>query len=167
MDAFFIGLSLGLQRRVRFAFLAAMNTFLAVLCALGFLLAERIYAHIPFNPDLVVGFSFIGLGAWCIASYFFSRRQGSQERESSPRTLIIIGIVMSFEAMLITMGITLIFGAQSTWAIPATVALAHFGYSAVSFALARTRHIKRIPALVSNVVSGLALITYGMMSLFV
>jgi putative Mn2+ efflux pump MntP len=136
-----------------------MNLLLAAMCVLGFLLAERVYEYIPFNPDLVVGASFIGLGAWCILSYFLCRTH-----ESSPKTLIVVGLVMSFEAMLITIGITFIFGSESTWVIPATVALAHFGYSAAAFALARTRHIKRIPAAVSNIVSGLALITYGVLA---
>jgi len=69
--------------------------------------------------------------------------------------------------MLITMGITFIFLPFSTFLIPITVAFAHLGYSALSFHLARTKHVKRIPAALSHVISGVALITYGMMALFV
>jgi hypothetical protein len=71
------------------------------------------------------------------------------------------------EAMAITMGITFIFLPGATAAIPLTVALAHFGYSALSFWLARTKYAKRIPAVLSHVIAGLALIVYGLMALFV
>jgi len=74
---------------------------------------------------------------------------------------------MSGEAMLITMGITFIFLPNSTILIPITVALAHFVYSALSFYLARTKQVKRIPVAVSHVISGVALIIYGLLALFV
>jgi len=72
---------------------------------------------------------------------------------------------MSVEAMMITTGITLIFLPVSNFIIPITVALAHFGYSALSFYLARSRHVRRIPAALSHIISGSALITYGMLAL--
>jgi len=67
--------------------------------------------------------------------------------------------------MMITMGITLIFIPRSTFIIPVTVAFAHFGYSALSFCLTRTKYVKRIPVALSHVISGLALIAYGLMAL--
>jgi hypothetical protein len=67
--------------------------------------------------------------------------------------------------MMITMGITFIFLPDSTFVIPVTVAFAHFGYSALSFYLARSNCVKRIPIALSHVISGIALITYGMMAL--
>ena len=72
---------------------------------------------------------------------------------------------MSLEAMLITMGITLIFMPDSTLLIPLTVAAAHFAYSALSFLLARTKYVQRISPLLSHIISGLALIAYGVMAL--
>ena len=172
VDAFFIGLSLGLQKRCKFLYLAVINVFLFGLCILGFLIAGRIYELIPFEPDLIVGFSFISLGLWTILHYFVSeyikRRKGTTEEVNiSSKAIILVGLVMSVEAMLITMGITFIFLPYSTFVIPITVALAHFGYSALSFHLARTKHMKRIPVALSHVISGFALITYGMMALFV
>ncbi|MCL2857620.1 MAG: manganese efflux pump [Oscillospiraceae bacterium] len=172
VDAFFIGLSLGLQKRCKFLYLAIINTFLFVLCILGFLIAGRVYELIPFEPDYIVGFSFIALGLWCILHFFISehikKRKGTAEEVNvSLKTIILVGLVMSVEAMLITMGITFIFLPGSTFLIPIAVALAHFGYSALSFYLARTRHVNRIPVVVSHVISGLALITYGLMALFV
>jgi len=172
VDAFFIGLSLGLQKRCKFLYLAVINMFLLVLCILGFLIAERIYELIPIDPDLIVGFSFIALGLWTMIHYFVSeyikRRKGTaKEVNISLKTIILVGLVMSIEAMLITMGITFLFIPDSTFLIPAVVALAHFGYSALSFYLARTKHVKRIPVVLSHVISGLALITYGLMALFV
>jgi len=170
LDAFFIGLSLGLQKRCRFTYLAVINAFLTVLCIIGFLIAEQIYELIPFEPDLMVGFSFIGLGLWTILHYFISeyikRRKGTAEEVNiSLKTIIIVGLVMSVEAMMITTGITLIFLPVSNFIIPITVALAHFGYSALSFYLARSRHVRRIPAALSHIISGSALITYGMLAL--
>jgi len=172
VDAFFIGLSLGLQSRCKFLHLAIINAFLSGLCVLGFLLAEHIYEHIPFEPDYVVGFAFIGLGLWTILHYFISehikhRNCRIKKDTASLKAIVLVGFVMSIEAMLITMGITLIFLPHSTIAIPLTVALAHFGYSSLSFALARTNYVKLIPIALSHVVSGLALIIYGLMALFV
>jgi len=172
VDAFFIGLSLGLQKRCKFLYLVVINVFLFGLCILGFLIAEQIYELIPFEPDYIVGFAFIGLGLWTILHYFVSehikRRKGTTDEVNiSLKAIVLVGLVMSVEAMLITMGITFLFLPDSTFAIPVTVALAHFGYSTLSFHLARTKQVKRIPIVISHVISGLALITYGMMALFV
>ena len=172
VDAFFIGISLGLQKKCKFLYLAIINAFLLGLCILGFLIAGQIYELIPFEPDYIVGFAFIGLGVWTILQYFVSkyikRRKGTEgEANTSLKSIILVGLVMSIEAMLITMGITFIFLPDSTLIIPVTVALAHFGYSALSFYLVRIKHLRRIPAALSHAVSGLALIIYGMMALFV
>ena len=172
VDAFFIGISLGLQKRCRFLYLAIINAFLFALCILGFLLAGRVYEYIPFDPDLIVGFAFILLGLWTVIQYFISehmkRRKRNTEKESnSLRTIVLVGLVMSGEAMLITMGLTLVFAPYATVLIPLTVALAHFGYSALSFHLARTKHMNRIPVYLSHIISGAALIVYGLMALFV
>jgi len=175
VDAFFIGLSLGLQKKCKFLYLAIINAFLFGLCMLGFLIAEQVYEQIPFDPDFIVGFSFIALGLWCILHYFVSdflgrikRRKGIDgDKNISLKSIVLVGLVMSGEAMLITMGITLIFQPNSTLLIPITVALAHFGYSALSFYLARTKQVKRIPVAASHVISGVALIIYGLMAFFV
>jgi len=172
VDAFFIGLSLGLQKRCKFLYLAIINAFLFGLCVLGFVIAERIYESIAFDTDLIVGFSFIALGLWYILHYFISaymrhRRGDTGAENNSLKTIILVGLVMSAEAMLITIGITFIFLPNSTFAIPLTVALAHFGYSALSFHLARTKYVKRIAPVFSHIISGLALIIYGLMALFV
>ena len=172
VDAFFIGLSLGLQKRCKFLYLAIINVFLFGLCTLGFLIAGRIYKLIQFDVDLIVGFSFITLGLWCILHYFISeyikrRRRGTGKETASLKTIILVGLVMSVEAMMITMGITFVFFPGSTFLIPLTVALSHFGYSTLSFVLARTKYVKQVPVVISHVVSGLALITYGLMAIFV
>jgi len=169
VDAFFIGLSLGLQKKCKFLYLVVINVFLFGLCMLGFFLAGQVYESIPIDPDLIVGFAFISLGLWTILHYFVSqRRKGTlKDTNTSRKTIVLVGLVMSIEAMLITMGITLVFLPYSNLLIPLTVALAHFGYSALSFYLARTKYIQRIPAYLSHVISGAALIIYGLMALFV
>jgi len=186
VDAFFIGLSLGLQKRCRFLYLVIINGFLLGLCMIGFLIAGQLYALIEFDADLIVGLSFISLGLWCILHYFVSeyvKRRKSRvdvliledkisknnipKNKVSLKTIILVGLVMSLEAMMISMGLTLIFLPNSTLLIPFVVAIAHFGYSSLSFYLARTKHVKRIPVVLSYVISGLALILYGLMALFV
>jgi len=173
VDAFFIGISLGLQERCKFLHLAIINAFLFGVCVLGFFIAEQIYELIPIDPDYVVGFAFIALGLWYILHYFISQRlkqrKGAiqEEEKASFKTIALIGLVMSLEAMIITMGITFIFLPESTFLIPITVALAHFGYSALSFYFARTERVKRISPALSHFISGLGLIIYGLMALFV
>ena len=168
VDALFIGLSLGLQKKCKFLYLAIINIFLFVLCILGFLIAGQVYELIEFNVDLVVGVTFISLGTWYILHYFVSehikRRKGETgEGKTSLKTITLVGLVMSVEAMMITMGLTFIFIQNSTLLIPVTVALAHFLYSALMFFFARTKQVKRIPPVISHVISGLALIMYGLM----
>jgi hypothetical protein len=106
----------------------------------------------------MVGLAFIALGLWTILQYFANERA---------KTIVFVGLAMSVEAMLITMGITLILLPHSTWVIPLTVAAAHFGYMAFSFYLARTKYARRFSPLLSHVVSGAALIIYGALALFV
>jgi putative Mn2+ efflux pump MntP len=162
IDAFFIGISLGLQSRCRFLYLVVINFFLLCLCLAGFFIAGRIYDYIPFDTDYIVGIIFILLGIWYILHHFIGDKH---ENHSSLRTIAIIGLVMSVEAMIITMGITLIFG--SNIAIPITVALAHFGYSALTFFLARTKYVKRLPMAWNHIFAGSALMIYGVFALFV
>ena len=174
IDAFFIGLSLGLQKRCKFLYLTIINIFLFGLCIVGFLLAGQIYEFIEIDTDIIVGFSFIALGLWCIIQYFASeyikgrkRSSEAQEKSASLKTIILTGLIMSAEAMMITMGITFVFLPSSTIIIPIAVAFAHFGYSAISFYLARSKYVKSISIALSHTISGLALIIYGLMALFV
>jgi len=172
VDALFIGISLGLQKKCKFLYLAVINAFLLGLCIVGFFVAGQIYEIIPFDPDLVVGFAFIALGLWTILQYFvfeyIKKRKGTTaEIDASKKTIVIVGLVMSIEAMLITMGITFVFLPYSSLVIPITVALAHFGYSALTFYLARIKRVQRIPLALCHAISGLALIVYGLMALFV
>jgi hypothetical protein len=157
VDAFFIGLSLGLQKKCKFAHLAAINALLFLLCVLGFFLAGKIYERIPFDPDVIVGVSFIVLGMVVILQYLKSRK------DMGEGNIVVVGAVMSGEAMLITMGITFIFGAYIV--IPVTVAAAHFAYSALTFWFARSRFVRRVPPAVGHVISGLALVAYGIFAL--
>ena len=168
VDALFIGLSLGLQKKCKFLYLVIINIFLFLLCALGFLIAGQVYELIKFNVDIVVGITFISLGLWYILHYFISEKikhlkEKTNEEKTSLKTIVLVGLVMSMEAMMITMGLTFIFIEISTFLIPVTVALAHFIYSALMFSFARTKHVKKIPPVLSHVISGLALIIYGLM----
>jgi len=170
IDAFFIGISLGLQKKCKFLYLAVINAILLMLCIIGFFIAERIYKLIEVDADIIVGVLFILLGLWYILQYFISAhfKCSIEHSNTAPlKKIIPVGLVMSVEAMLITMGITFVFLPSSTFLIPTTVALAHFGYSALSFYLARTKYVKRISPVLSHTISGVALIIYGLLALFV
>jgi len=170
VDALFIGISLGSQERCKYAYLAIINAVLLGLCFLGFFIAEQVYELIPFEPDYIVGGAFIALGAWYIIHHFtlekVKKKKQVDEQKMSMRTIVITGLIMSLEAMLITMGITFVFGVDSTFLIPLTVALAHFVYSTVTFYLARTKHIRNLPDLMTHIISGGGLIIYGLMAIF-
>ena len=163
VDAFFIGLSLGLQKQCKFMYLVVINFFLLALCFVGFVIGGYVYELIWFDAGLIVGLSFIVLGSWYVLQCFIC--SNINVRNGSFKTIVIIGLIMSIEAMLITMGITLIYYPRSTILIPITIAGAHFGYSVLSFYLARTKYIQGFPACVGHIVSGLALITYGLMAI--
>jgi putative Mn2+ efflux pump MntP len=172
VDAFFIGISLGLQKKCKFAHLVVINAFLLGLCFVGFFIAGRVYELIPFDPDLAVGLAFIALGLWMIVQYFafeyVKKRKGAAAGANAPfKAIVIAGLVMSIEAMLISMGLTLVFTPYASPVIPVTVALAHFGYSSLTFYLAGIKQVQRIPIALSHAISGLALIIYGVMALFV
>ena len=172
VDALFIGISLGLQRKCRFMYLAVINVFLLGLCIVGFFIAGQIYELIPIDPDLVVGFAFIALGLWAVLQYFVleyaKKRKGTiGEVNVSFKTIVIVGLVMSLEAMLITMGLTLVFLPHSSIVIPITVALAHFGYSTLTFHMAKIKKAQQMPIALSHAISGFALIVYGIMAWFV
>lgn len=167
IDAFFIGISLGLQKKNRFSYLIIINFFLFILCFIGYFIAAEVYENIPFDPDYVVGTAFILLGLSYIVSYFVKKhRNRTPSFYEEKGTLGAIGLVMSLEAMLITMGITIMFMPEGTWLIPFSVAIAHFAYSALSFSLVRTRHLKKMPVTLSHVLSGAGLIIYGLLALF-
>jgi len=167
VDAFFIGVSLGLQEKCKYKYLVMINIFLLGLCFLGFFIAAEVYELIPIDPDYIVGFAFISLGLFYIANYFLKRNKKEQSNKSETGTICAVGAVMSLEAMLITMGITFVFMPDGGIAIPLTVALAHFAYSTVSFFLARTKQVKKMPLTLSHVLSGGGLIIYGLMALFI
>jgi len=172
VDAFFIGISMGLQEKCKFWHLAVINAFLLILCLLGFFIAESIYEIIPFDPDLVVGISFITLGVWYIIGHFLSEKKKKNNEnfdnvKSAKRTITIVGLIMSLEAMLITMGITFVFLPDSNILIPLTVAAAHFVYCTITFFLVRVDTIKKMPVMLSHIISGSGLIIYGLLALFI
>ena len=169
LDSFFVGLSLGLQKEVKFVHILAMNALLSTLCFVGFFLAESITLPPFVRPDFIVGGAFISFGLWGIIQTFRNSKKAKANTKSeappSPKTLIPVGIVMSVEAMLITMGITLIFADNASIAIPITVAAAHLVYAIVAFHLARIKTVSKIPRLYSSLASGLALVVYGVLAI--
>ena len=172
VDALFIGIALGLQKKCKFVYLVMISAFLLGLCVMGFLVAGHMYERIPFDPDVVVGVTFIVFGLWIMLHYAVlervRRRRGKNADDTaSTRTIAVVGLVMSLEAMLITMGLTVLFIPYATWLVPATVAAAHFAYATLTFYLARMKRLQQLSLAWTHAISGFALIIYGLMALFV
>jgi len=165
VDAFFIGISLGLQEKCKFIYLVFINIFLLGVSILGYFIAGQVYELIPIDPDYVVGFAFIALGLYYIINFLLKKKKGQEEDAGNKATIVTVGLVMSLEAMLITMGITMVFMPDATFIIPLTVSFAHFAYSAISFFLARTKQVQKMPVALSHILSGMGLIIYGFMAL--
>ncbi|MCL2587622.1 MAG: hypothetical protein FWE31_05325 [Firmicutes bacterium] len=167
IDALFIGISLGTQKRCRFWYLLVINAGLLALCFAGFFIA-RALGDLDFDFDIVVGISFITLGAWFILYYFlFEHKKYKQgEVQMGRKTIIMTGILMSVEAMLITLGLTLVYQATSApIIIPIVVGVAHFVYCTATFFMAK--YLRKFPHWVGHVISGIALIIYGIMALVI
>ncbi|MCL2375558.1 MAG: tRNA lysidine(34) synthetase TilS [Firmicutes bacterium] len=77
------------------------------------------------------------------------------------RNIILTGLFMSVEAMLITIGMTLTLGVTTIW-IPLTVGIAHFVYCVATFYL--SKYLRRYPATLGAILSGSALIVYGILA---
>lgn len=170
VDAFFIGISLGLKKSCKFLYVVAISFILLALCVAGYFIAGQVYEAIPIDPDYIVGISFISLGTFGIVYYFATAHgsKGHAKRENNKpahKTIAAIGAIMSLEAMVITMGLSLIFMPQSTIVIPLAVALAHFCYAAISFRLVRIKRVQRLPVMWAHILSGAGLIVYGVMAL--
>ena len=179
VDALFIGVSLGSQKRCRFWHLLVINGVLTGLCFVGYLLGILIGDRVDIELDLVIGLMFITLGTWAIACYYiFERKKARDNKElitaeltlSEParqlpsKNIVMTGLFMSVEAMFITIGLTLMLE-RTTIIIPLTVALAHFIYSASTFFFAK--YLRRLPPYLGHIISGAALIVYGLMAIII
>ena len=138
VDALFIGVSLGSQKRCKFWHLAVINAVLTALCFVGYLLGILVGDSVDLDLGLVIGLLFIALGVWTVANYFLFERR----KKRAVNNIIFTGLFMSVEAMFITIGLTIILDV-TTILIPLTVALAHFVYSTVTFAFAK--HLRKLP----------------------
>lgn len=186
IDALFIGVSFGSQKRCRYWHLLVINAVLIGLCFLGYGLGIWIGDRVDIELDIVIGILFILLGSWTIIYYFaFERRRAKKtekqaddeiindvvfEFQKKPcnknipsKNTIITGVLMSVEAMFITIGLTLILD-TTTFLIPLTVGLAHFVYCTATFFLAK--YLRRLPPMVGPIVAGASLIVYGIMAFF-
>ena len=203
IDALFIGVSFGSQKKCRFWHLLVINAVLIGLCFLGYGLGIWIGDSVDIELDIAIGTLFILLGCATIAYYFaFERRRAKKNNEAieaaiececgyendecaqsvramvatqesekeekenkniPAKNTIITGVLMSVEAMFITVGLTLVLDI-TTILIPITVGLAHFVYCVVMFFLAK--HLRRLPPAVGPLVAGAALIGYGILAFF-
>ena len=179
IDALFIGVSLGGQKRCRFWHLLVINAVLLILCLIGYALGIFIGNRLDIDIDILIGILFITLGLWTIACYFiFEKRRckkladGTEDcgevienpKRGVTKNIVLTGIFMSVEAMFITVGLTLLLD-RTTILIPLTVALAHFVYCTATFFLAK--YLRRLPPIVGPIVAGVCLIIYGIMALII
>jgi len=188
IDALFIGVSFGSQKRCRFWHLLIINAVLIGLCFVGYALGIWIGEAIDIELDIVIGILFILLGTWTIVQYFiFEKKKAKLCAESSldsnaekldfcssynkvsnikklpTKNIILTGVFMSIEAMFITIGLTLVLD-YTTILIPITVGLAHLIYCISTFFFAK--YLRRLPSAVGPIVAGIALIIYGILAFF-
>ena len=157
IDALFIGISFGTQKKCRFWHVLVINIVLIALCFVGYFLGFWIGDNVDIELGLVIGILFIVLGVWVMLAYFLFKGEKHQQK-----SIWLTGVFMSVEAMFITIGLTLTLDV-TTILIPVTVGLAHFVYSAVMFFMAK--YLRRFPPLAGHIISGLALVTYGIMAI--
>jgi len=189
VDALFIGVSLGSQKKCKYWHVLVINAFLIGLCLLGYLLGIWIGERVDIELDIVIGITFILLGIWTIVSYFIMEQRRAKKRaicmqkavQSGAEVMaacctitdkkqkflsketLLTGIFMSIEAMFITIGLTLVLEVSTVF-IPLTVGLAHFAYATATFFLAK--HLRRLPPIVGPIVAGLSLVAYGILAFF-
>jgi len=94
--------------------------------------------------------------SWCDQALF----QGS----GFSKEMLTTGVLMSVEAMFITVGLTLTLDIQ-TLIIPVTVALAHLIFSCLTFCL--SKFLRHLPPSVGTIIAGVALIVYGVLAIAV
>jgi len=127
---------------------------LCALCFVGYLIGIHINTKTDWDFGVIIGLFFILFGVWTIYS----------TSKCETKNIIITGLLMSIEAMLITLGLVLVLDTK-TVLLPLTVALAHFVYCTVTFFCAR--HLRRLPPMVGHLISGIALIIYGLLAIFI
>jgi|GEM_PF-324082 len=206
IDALFIGVSFGSQKKVKFWQVVFINLFLFLCCVAGFFIARAFFDLIDFEIDIIIGVLFILLGAWVIANHYIGVYKGKRKAErehavnavnnNDPthqdnntgdsiiesdavnavnnnipipaqsngdiKNIIMTGLFMSVEAMFITVGVILILGVISFW-VAVFVGLMHFVYSSITFFLAK--YLRKLPPSAGAIISGAALIVYGIMAL--
>jgi len=179
IDALFIGVSFGSQKKCKFWHLLIINVALIGLCFLGYGLGIWIGDRVDIELDIIIGILFILLGAWTITSYFIFERkkarklkeaENSEHHENEPdkkrkeisKNIVLAGLFMSIEAMFITIALTLTLDVKTIF-IPLTVGLAHFAYSTATFFFAK--YLRRLPPIVGYIVAGCALIIYGILAM--
>jgi len=164
LDALFIGISFGTQKRCRFWHVLIINAVLLGLCMLGYILGILIGESIGFETDLIVGLVFIALGVWVVISYFLFERRKTKDNKHQMKSIVLTGTFMSAEAMFITVGLTLSLDVKTIF-IPITVALAHLVFSFTTFFCAKS--LRRLKPMVGQIISGVALIIYGILAIVV
>ena len=82
IDALFIGVSFGTQKRCKVWHVLIINAVLFALCFAGFGLGVLIGERIDFELDILIGVLFISLGAWVAASYFLLEKRKKQTEGS-------------------------------------------------------------------------------------
>jgi len=165
LDALFIGVSFGTERRVRLWHLVLINAALFLLCLGGFFVARLVYDLVDFEFGILIGAIFIAMGLWAIVSYAVRARKKAaaiEDGKGSKKGIVVTAVLMCVEAMFISIGLVFILE-NVTIFIPIFVAIMHLVYSSITFLLAK--YLRRLPPIVGALVSGLALIGYGLMAI--
>jgi putative Mn2+ efflux pump MntP len=157
VDAFFIGVSLGLERGFRRKHLVLINAIIFAMCVVVFFVAVRLREYIRFDTSILVGCVFIVLGLIGVLSRGDGKRDGM-----GLRRVLVLGLVMSVDAMVGTVALATT-QAPTFW-IPVIIGATHLVYTMVGSSLAGRI---RIPARASGKIAGACLMLVGLLNFFV
>jgi len=155
VDAFFIGMSLGLQQGFRRTHLFIINIIIFTACIAVFFLAACLKDYISFDPGIIIGSIFILMG---LAS-MIPKRSGKKD-SLSVKSLILLGLIMSIDATIGTVALTI--NQKQTFLIPVLIGTTHLIYTFAGSSLAK--RIK-IPQKISHILPGTCLVFVGILNI--
>jgi len=101
IDAFFVGMALKLQNNFKPRVVFLISLVIATICFSAYLVAGLLTEYINFQTSWIVGFAFLLLGI----RHLFSK--GKEKETISLRTIVALGVLMSVDAVVATVVLTL------------------------------------------------------------
>lgn len=152
LDALFVGMSLKLQKGFRWRYLFVISTIIMIFSSVAYVVACSLKDFIAFDLSWIVGTIFVFLG---IKNLFASDRQ---KKSVSLLSTILLGIIMSIDAVVATVSLTI--DQVQTFLIPVLLTAGHLLFLFVG---AFVIHFIRMPPLWQNIISATCLFAVAML----